>query len=209
MTFTPTELYMMQALVVCFFAFVVVIYLFRLKAKYQKQAIDHVNCRFITEEGTGYSRLMPVEQGFVEMPPNEKKGKKGKTYHITDLGTYLSDYPEGWVPKFLQTKIKECIFDEASWEPRTHDSLKGDSELSPGKLYNIRNERFTEMGVALAQREAEMQKSLEQLQKFKMGNLYVVSIITICAVVGLGVYIYITLKDMMAILTLLRQAAGV
>lgn len=201
---TQAEIYMMQALVVCIFAFIVIIYLFRMKRKFQKQAIDHVQCRMITEEGTAYSVLRPVENGFVEFKP-DKKHKKGKTYPVKDIATHLVDYPEGWIPGCLKTKIKEAIYWEWNWEPISNRS--NEPILPPGELYNIKNERFTDVGVAHARDEAELQEKIGQKPNF--GILYLLGGIACCGVLVVGIYLYMNLPTIVETLERITQALGV
>lgn len=201
---TQAEVYMMQALVVFLFAFIVIIYLFRMKRKFQKQAIDHVQCRMITEEGTAYSVLKKVENGMIDFDP-DKAHKKGRSYPVKDIATHLVDYPEGWIPGFLKTKVKEAIFWEWSWEPISNRS--NELLLPPGELYNIKNERFTDVGVAHARDEAELQEKISQKPSFT--GLYLLAGIACLATLVVGIYLYMNLPAIKEILEKVSQALGV
>jgi len=186
-------------------AFGMIMYFFHLRSKYQKQAVDHVLCEFITEEGTSHSDLLPVVHGFVTIKANEKKKKPAKDYPVAGDASYLTEYPEGiFIPRFLKTPVRKMLFDEASWEPIFN---RGDPLLSPAKLHNIRTERFTEMGARHALEEAD------KIQK-KAGALnptivYVMLGMVVAAVGGIGYYTIIQIQDMQESLNKLMQALGV
>lgn len=127
-------------------------WLFYLRAHYAKAVIGKVLCEFITSEGNNYFKLLPVTDGKIVVKP---KGKKpGRMYVIADIATYQTDYPS--VPRFLSmisTKVKKTIVDEDSWEPLTN--RRGMLLLSPVRLYNMMNERFSQVGLEQAKEEFE------------------------------------------------------
>jgi hypothetical protein len=145
------EGYMVQAMVVCVFIFILFFWSWRLKAKYQRQAIDHVLGEFVTIEGTSYTRLLRVDEGLVEIPPDERKEIAGKTFPVSEKSTFLADYPEGhWCPRFLKCKIKKVVFREFDLEPISN-IYERQFEMSPVILHNIRREKVTEIGAKITE----------------------------------------------------------
>ena len=130
-------------------------WLFYLRAHYAKAVIGKVLCEFITKEGNSYSKLLPSEEGIIDVKPKGKR--KGRSFVVADIATYLIDYPSA--PRFLsmiQTKVKKAVFDEDSWEPLTN--RRGKLLLSPMRLYSVRNERFSQLGVEQAREETEARR---------------------------------------------------
>ena len=166
---TSLEGYMVQAMVVCIFIFILFFWAWRLKGKYQRQAIDHVLGEFVTKEGTSYTKLLRVEGGLVELPEDEGKSIKGKTFPVAEKCSYLSDYPEGfWCPRFLKCKIKKVVFREFDLEPISN-IYDNEIVITPEVLYNIRREKVTEIGARIAQERAK-EMGLEKVKKFKLGS---------------------------------------
>lgn len=186
-------------------AFGIMMYFFHLRTKFQKQAQNHVLCEFITEEGTSYKKLLEVKDGFVHLKGNEKKKIPDKNYPTAGNASYLTDYPEGiWVPKFLKTPVKKMLFDEASWEPIYN---RGDPLLNPAKLYNIRSEKFTEMGAKHALLESE--KALKKAGALNPTIVYILIGLVLAAVGGLGWFLITRLSEIEETLNKLAQALGV
>ena len=137
---------------ICIILVVLCGWLFYLRAHYAKAVVGKVLGEFITPEGNGYSKLLPVAEGMITMPPKGKK--KGKSYAVADIATYQVDYPS--VPRLLSiisTKVKKAVFDEESWEPLTN--RKGRLLLSPVRLYNLHNEKFSQTGMEQSREEFE------------------------------------------------------
>lgn len=186
----------------CAFAFM--IWMFQLRTKFQRQAIDHVQCKYITEHGTSYKKLLKVIDGFVTLKGNEKKGVPDRDYPVAEIATYQIEYPEGWIPKFLKTTIKEAIYREDTCEPQYN---RGDPILSPEKLHNIRAEKFTEMGARHALEEAELEK--KRKGTLNPTILYILLIATVVIVAGIGIFIYLNISEIQEILGKIAQALGV
>lgn len=186
---------MMQALVVCFFAVLFVVILFRMRAKWQKEAIYCVRAEFITPHGTGYWMLKPVIRGMIDMPPNPMdKESQGRTYVLNDLCCFLWAHPDSkFMPKFLQTQIKKVIFQERCWEPITKNALveQLDSLLDPDMLFSIKNEKTLDLAVEHARAEAEMEKRLGGLPNLR--PLYCVVGVLGLLMVGIGVFMFVQL----------------
>ena len=167
---TSLEGYMVQAMVVCIFIFILFFWAWRLKGKYQRQAIDHVFVEFVTKEGTSYTKLLKVEGGWVELPDDEGKGIKGKAFPMAERCTYLSDYPEGfWCPGFLKCKIKKAILREFDLEPISN-IYDTEIVITPAVIYNIRREKVTEVGARIAQERGKDMGLFPKPKKFKLGS---------------------------------------
>ena len=205
---TSAEGYLVQALVACLCIIGSMFYMFTMKRKYQKLAIHHVQCRMITDEGTGYSVLKPVVKGFVEFEPDKKAKRKGRLYPVADIATHLVDYPEGWCPSFIKTKIKEAVYFESDYEPISN---RGANPIhNPDLLYNIRNERFTDVGVAHAQAEAEMQEKLGGKASLSMPKGSTLFVVVSCFVsIGIGIYLYMSLPEILDTINRIALALGV
>lgn len=200
------EGYMIQAITALAFCFGFLFYLFYLRSKYQRMSVDHVQCRFITPEGTGYTKLLRVDNGFVDLKYKDKKGKeKSKVYRVGELATYMIDFPEGWVPRFLKTRIKEIIFDENCFEPLSN--LNGDPLLSPEILANVVNEKFTEVAVEHSREEAEREKKAKKAMI--PGSLYMLLILNMLLIVGGLALLYFKMSDWGDILQRIAAGLGV
>jgi len=202
---TSMEGYMVQAIVVCIFIFILFFWSWRLKAKYQRQAIDHVLGEFVTKEGTGYSQLLKVEGGLVEIVSDDKKEIRGKTFPVAEKCSYQSDYPEGsWCPRFLKCKIKKIIFREFDLEPASN-IYNGELVITPEVLYNIRREKVTEIGARIAEGKAK-ELGLETKKKFKLGGMTMwLVLLGLAVIIGLIIYIF----NLSADNTMMRNALGI
>lgn len=158
-----------------------------LRARYAKLVIGRVLCEFITSEGNGYIKLLKVDEGQLIIPP--KGVKQGRQYPIADIATYTVDYPA--VPRFLsiiQTKVKKAVFDEDCWEPLSNRS--GKLLLSPKRLYNVVNERFTQVGIEKSYSESEGGKIIKNTFSLKPGTMmYIVIGILAIGLIILGIYV--------------------
>ena len=189
-------------------AILIIGFLMYLKRNFQKKVIGALLCEFITPEGNGYERLYPVEHGVVELPLKEvQKGKKkGKTFLVDKLATFIVDYPENF-PAFLQAKAKKAVFFEGSFIPVSIPKGKVSNMYSPEFLYNLKNEMFSELAVAYSRDEKSLLEKLEKQPK--PSTLYLWMAIITLAVLGLGFYLYMNLPEMLEILKALGAGAGV
>ena len=187
---------------VCLFA--ILVYLFYLRGKYQKKAVNHVLVTFIREENTSYKKLLPSVNGFVTLKGNQKKSKPEKDYPVGGEATWQGVYPEGWCPKFLQTPVRCMIFDEKCWEPLFN---RGDPLLSPSLLRNIRREKFSQIGTEQAQEEVRGLKTVKG--GATPSTLYIFLTVIIVAIAGLGIYMYVQWSGFGELLDKIRAALGV
>jgi len=145
------------------------------KMKYQKEVVSKVFAEFVTKEGNSYTKLLPMDSdGMVLVKPRKRKARM---YALEDLGTYAASYPPGkW--SFLQTQVKKTLLDEDSFEPLSN--RRGIIALSPMRLFNLANERFSSLGVTSSQDEVEHKGVVK---KPMSGNMLMWIVI---AMVGLG-----------------------
>jgi len=134
-------------------------YMFWLRNHNAKTVIGKVFCTFRTSEGNTYTKLIQVEDGILSVKP--KKDKKGKAYAIADIACSTIDYPPApRILAFIQTKCRWTVFDEDSAEPLLNRSSA--LILNPARLYNIINQRFTEIGVSQSREELEHKAKQQQ-----------------------------------------------
>jgi hypothetical protein len=181
----------LRLVVVMFFVIAIMGYFIYQKSKNQKKVIGKVWGEFITKEGNSYHRLIPIQPGGrIEIKP--RKDEKGKIFGLDAIGTYLADYPPGkWA--FVQTKVKKAIFDEESMEPLSNRS--GILTISPIRLFNLVNERFSSLGVAFSQDEAE-KAALAGGKKKSGGGGNMMYIILALLGVGMGGLIYYVVTNL-------------
>lgn len=199
---TEAEQWMVQAITLLVCGFGIMFWLFAMRSKYQKQALDHLWCLFIKPEGPGEFKLLKEVDGFVTLPG--KKGGKEKQYPVGEVATISLDYPMGWVPRFLKVKIRAMIYDEKCWEPVY---TRGDPLLSPSLLRNIRMEKFTQLGAEQSQREVEEKK--KEKQKLNPSTVYLLLITVLVAVVGVAVFILWKFGAIEEMIEKIMQAYGV
>lgn len=154
------------------------------KIKYQKEVVGRVFCEFITKEGNGYCKLFPIEaSGMVEIKANKKR--KSRVFALDDLGTYNMPYPPGkWA--FLQSQVKKVVLYEDSFEPLSN--RRGIITLSPMRLANLINEKFTALGVAFSQDEAEA-RGVKGKAASPATMLYIILAIIGVAICGLAYFV--------------------
>jgi hypothetical protein len=195
--FTSLETHMITALTVCACVIAFVIMLFWVRARWQKEALYCAKAEFITPHGTGYWVLKPVIRGMIDMPPNPlDKESQGRTYVLNDLCCYLVPHPDGkLVPNFLRTQIKKVVFQERCWEPITKNALEEqlDPLLDPDMLFNIKNEKMTDLAVEHARAEAELEKRLSGLPGLRP-LYYIVGALGLI-MVGIGVFLFVQLSN--------------
>ena len=196
--------WMVQLLTALVCILVILIWMFRLRSKYQRQAIDNVQFKAITEHGTSYKKLLPVVNGFVKLPGNKKRGTKDKMFPVAEVATYQIEYPEGFIPRFLRTTIREVIYREDTWEPIYN---RGNPLLDPAMLNNVINQKFSEVGLAHSQSEAEAEKKLKE--KLKPSTVYFLLYGIGVILIALGIFVVINLPAIKEILTKIAQALGV
>lgn len=202
---TPLEGYLVQGVTVLVFAFGMIIWLFRLKAKYQKQALDHVLVEFVREEGTSHKELIEVKDGYVTLKGSKKKDKQDKDYPVGSDATYQTEYPEGpWVPRFLKTTIRKMIFREDCWEPLYN---RGNRLLSPAVLHNIRKEKFTEVGAQHSLLEAEAQSKLKG--RLNPSTVYILLWVALFLIVAVGGFMYFQTAVLIDMIEKITYALGV
>ena len=204
---TETERYMIQALVLMGFALSMVIYMFYLRQKYQKQSVKHVQVKFITEHSTCYKKLLEVVDGFITLPGSEKKGIPSRDYPVGGDTFWQIEYPEGWIPAFLRTTIREMLYRLDTCEPIYN---RGDPILSPELLHSVRREKFSEMGARKAFEEAEEgSKKKKREGALNPTMVYLMLGATVIGVLVIGVFLYYNLPEIKELLKDTMQALGV
>lgn len=198
--------WVIQVLTAMVCAFGIIIWLFSLRGKYQKKAINHVLVTFIPESGVSYEKLLEIKDGFVTLPGNTKKGIKEKDYPVGSNACFDGKYPSGWCPKIIQTNIKCMVFREDTFEPIYN---RGDSLLSPARLRNIRKEKFTEMGASHSLDESLADKKSKGKEKLSPSTVYFLLGIIGLGVVGMIGICLMRFNEIMEIINKLAQAAGV
>lgn len=166
------------------------------KIKYQREVVGKVYCEFITKEGNSFAQLLPMgADGMITIKARKKK--KEHSYALEDMGTYNAPYPPGkW--SFLQTACKKALLDEDSFEPLSN--RRGVISLSPMRLANLLNERFTAMGVAESEEEAGKKGVATRRVKSNNTLIWVVLIMLGVAVLGLAIFIITKWPDISAAL---------
>lgn len=198
------EGWVIQVMTAMLCGFGIMIWLFMLRFKYQKQAMNHVYVEFIREEGTSYKKLLEQKEGYVTLPGNKKKGVPEKDYAVSSDATYKGVYPEGWCPKFLQTPVEKMLFREDTWEPVYN---RGDPLKSPALIRNLRREKFTQIGTEQAQEEAMQLKA--DKAKLKPSLVYLLSFLTLGAIGAVGILLYIQMTGMANIVEKISQGLGI
>jgi len=137
--------------------FLFMMWLFWLRGHYAKKVIGKVQVEHFTTEGHGYTELVPVIGDLIVIPPTKKR--PGRIYAVDKVATVLVDYPS--VPKilsFISTKVKKIVVDDECWEPISNRS--GKLLLPPVRLYNLVNEKFSQLGTERALREGLGEKGV-------------------------------------------------
>lgn len=176
----------------------ILFYIMYIRSKYIKQSIGNLLCLFVPKAGKGYWRLLPIQGDTVTLPPTREK--KGRSYMMSDLARVPLDFPINR-PRWLQTTIDGAVFDADSYEPMTNRSSK--LLLSPERLYNLVNERFTNIGVEQAFEEQESRGKVPQRKGTRWST--VIIILLVMVLLGLGFWAFTMMNDMEA----LKAAAGV
>lgn len=165
-----------------YFLLFIFVLMFIMRWRNNKRCKDNIICRFVSDEGSGYKKFMPVVDGILHIMPTKKRA--GAQYAVGSLSTHNVNYPEE-VPSvlsFIQANAQECWFDERTAEPISNRSPM--LLLTPNALYNINTERFTEQASGKSQLEqyeiANQAKAFGNLPSQKSG----MSIKTILIVVG-------------------------
>ena len=171
--------------VVYIFGIIIAIFVWMafMKRYYAKQVIGRIFAEFITAEGNGYTKLLICDGDKIIIPP--KGDKPGRQFAVADVATHLVDYPA--VPKmfsFIQTKAKKAIFFEECWEPISNRS--GKLLLSPRRLYNLLNERFSQIGVEQAREEGA---SKPQSKSYNIPWKIIIILALILAAVAIGYFV--------------------
>ena len=176
---------------------VILLFLIYIRMRFQKIVVGKVYCELITREGNEKSKLIPIRDGKLILKP-DKTNVIGRMFSIDDIATHTADYPPGW-PSFLQAKCKKAVIDEESWEPISN--RKGLLLLSPRRLFNIADEKFSSSSVEKSREEI---KDDSKIKHRSSGNkvLWIVLIVVVVALVAFGVYYY---KNNQA----LKDAAGI
>lgn len=197
---TSLEQWLMNGVYILGIVVFVFVWLLFLKSRYANAVVGKLLSEFITREGNSYTKLLPITNGTVTIPPKGNQG--GRQYVIADIATYTVDYPA--VPRFLsiiQTKAKKATFFEDSYEPITNRGYT--LLLSPRRLYNLVNEQFTELGVRQARDEA-VEKKFTQKNSFQLKTSHVVYGVIGIAIVALLIYGIYMMKNF----TTLQQGLG-
>jgi len=190
------ELWLIRFAYIAFILFFIIGWLFYLRSHYAKAVVGKVYCEFITKEGNGYARLLPIENGVIKVEPTKKK--PGKVYFLRDVATYNVDFPP--VPRIfsiIQTKAKKCIIDEECAEVISNRS--GKMALSPVLLYNLISERFTQQSMEASMR-ADKGEVPKKVSRFSWSK--VVWIILALALIAGGAWVVQNID-------LLKAASGV
>jgi hypothetical protein len=177
-----------QLQIFVYFVLVFAILIFIMRWSNGKKCKGNILCRFVSDEGNGYKKFMPVINGILHIMP--AKNRAGAEYAVSSLTTHNVDYPETAVFPFslAQVSMKECWFDERTAEPLSNRSPM--LLLTPNSLYNINTERFTEQASGKSQLEqyeiANQAKALGNMPQRKSGiNLKVILIVV--GLLGLGI----------------------
>ena len=198
---TGAEIWMMRLLVIFGAAIGVFFVLMFLRAKYARDVHGHVYCLFWSREGNLRWKRLPVSENGTIILPGKKK-RRPKMFMVADHTTGTYDYPGG-LPKFLQSKIKACVYDEDCWEPLLNRT--GKLILDPQRLHNLYNQAWSAIG---AEKGADELKEREQMQGKParaggMGAFKVIVIVLIIAGLCVGGYYLFTQIDF------LKAATGV
>jgi hypothetical protein len=177
-----------------YFLLFIAIVMFFMRWNNNKKCKDNILCRFVSDEGTGYKKFMPVIDGVLHIMPTKKRA--GAEYAVGNLATHNVNFPEGvpTVMSFIQANAKECWFDERTAEPLSNRSPM--LLLTPSAIYNIVTERFTEQASGKSQLEqleiANQSKSLGG-SPAKSGGMSIKTILIIVGVLGMivaGIYLF-------------------
>lgn len=186
-------------IIVCFgLAIIAFIYIFYLRGKYIKQSLNNLLAFIVPKAGKGHFELLPIQGDSITLPPT--RDKRGHTYTMSDISRVPVAFPINR-PKFLQTTIDMAVFDAESWEPMTN--RLGLLQLSPQRLYNLVNERFTNIGVEQALEEQEGRGKAPAKKGIKWSTVLIIFLVL--GIIGMGVFLYSTFNELEA----LKVAAGV
>ena len=184
-----TTLYLIDALIVACFAIGFMAWLFGLKRKYQLEARDKVRVEFRTPEGSSWSENIAVTDGIVELIP--KHGKHhAKAFVVNDESTYLTRYPEGWCPSYLQTSMRKALIRTDTMEAISR--LAYTPIMTPEMLYDVRNQSFGAVAVIHSQIESQDGQKLLKANKQSSPSKLVWMFLILLAVglIGIGYYMY-------------------
>jgi len=186
-----TNVYLIDAIIVCGFVIFVMFYVLRLHAKYLREARDGIRCEYRTPEGNSWKETRPVIHGvkdMVRLPPVEKgkKQRPGKMFAVDDESTYMSEYPEGWCPGFIRVKMRKALIRTDTMEPISR--LSYTPIVSPDDMYNIMNQRYGELGVTHSEMEVELQDKEKGIKrKSVLAGTGLMWVIIIALLIGMGV----------------------
>jgi hypothetical protein len=166
--------------------------------RFQKIVVGKVYCSTITREGNEKNKLIPVRDGKLIVQP-DKQNVIGKMYSVDDIVTFTADYPPGW-PSFLQAKCKKTVLDEESWEPLSNK--KGLLLLSPRRLFNIADEKFSATAVEKSREEIKDDVKIKHHGGGNNKVVWIILIVVVIAIVGFAIYYFKSNQQ-------LKDAAGI
>lgn len=155
-------------------------WVFYMKSKFAKEVVGAVYCEFIPKAGKAYRKLCKIERGTIDLRP---RGREGRTFPVSRLATYQDDYPAGFPIPWARATADKAIFYEDTLEPL---SRRSETPLaSPAMLFNIKNEKFSELAAAAS--EALMEAENRAKKALNPGAVYVLLVMVL---VGVAVAAY-------------------
>lgn len=160
----------------------------------------NIFCEFKTDEGTGYTKFMPVQEGKLIIEPTKRR--MGAIYPVGDVVTYLVDYPSlsglFKIFSFVQSKAKKAVFDESTAEPLTNRSPL--CLITPQRLFNLDRERFTALATRQSVQEEKRMEQERPKSHSKISWTTILILLVIAALIIIGVIVFPQLGTMKAAL---------
>tara|TARA_Y100000310_G_scaffold166912_2_gene166629 strand:+ start:7338 stop:8015 length:678 start_codon:yes stop_codon:yes gene_type:complete len=148
-----------------------------LQWKWTKVCRNNVLVLVVKSDGSADQVLAPKEGGSVTL--RSPKSNTTRLWPINKLSSIDMTYPGvGFVPDFMQKKIKMVIVDEDDWEALINRNPNKEMIASPAVLGNLMHEKITEAVITV---NKEMMDSLAGLIK-RMNNM----VNPVIVYVGLG-----------------------
>jgi hypothetical protein len=102
----------------------------------------------------------------------------------------MTEYPEGWCPAYLQTKMRKTVIRTDIMEPISR--LAYTPIMTPEMLYDVRNQSFGAVAVIHSQIESQDGQKLLKANKPMNASraMWVFLILLAVGLIGIGYYMY-------------------
>jgi len=105
---------------------------------WSRKCSKYVKVLVVKSDGSTETEYAPKSKGYVALTsPNDNTTR---LWPISKLSAVEEDYPgDGFIPKFLQKKIKMVIVDEVDWEPLLNRGSYSHGVASPDVVRDLRD----------------------------------------------------------------------